>query len=110
MIKLTREQEGRRIELLNKTINGKLLNDKEQGESEFLYLLFKHQEQQRTTAELKKYINKLYSANKNIQAANRDKKGLSNYLIDTLAIENILQSNSYTLKSFFNNAYSYFKN
>ena len=74
-----------------------------------IYLLFKYQEQKKTKEELKKHINKLYAANKNIIEANKKKEGINNYLVDLLATEDILQQNNIIKNEFFTNAYNYIK-
>ena len=107
-ITLTKEQEKERIELIN-LWSKKAPGDKEQGKEKFLQLLFEYQEQKKTKEELKKHINKLYAANKNIKAANAGKKDFNNYLTDILATEDILQQNNIIKNEFFKNAYNYIK-
>ena len=107
-ITLTKEQEKERIELIN-LWSKKAPGDKEQGKEKFLHLLFKYQEQKKTKEELKKHINKLYAANKNIIEANKKKEGINNYLVDLLATEDILQQNNIIKNEFFKNAYNYIK-
>lgn len=106
MIKLTATQEERRI-FLNNAICKRCLTDKEAGEKEFLDLLFKYQIQEKTKSELKKYINTLYAANKNIQKSNKNNTELNSYLIDILATESILQNNKNILYTFLNLSYEY---
>ena len=106
MVKLSEQQQNRRIELYS-YIGKRLLNNKEKAEQYFLDLLFQYQE--KSKQELKKHINKLYAANKNIIEANKKKEGINNYLVDLLATEDILQQNNIIKNEFFKNAYNYIK-
>ena len=103
------EEEHQELVKLSNIWSEKIPTDKEQGKHEFLYLLFKYQEQKKTKEELKKHINKLYAANKNIIEANKKKEGINNYLVDLLATEDILQQNNIIKNEFFKNAYNYIK-
>jgi hypothetical protein len=108
-IKMTIEQKARQLKLTN-ILFDRLLTHREQGEQDFLYLLFKYQEQGKTKEDLKRHINKLYAANKSIAQADKKRIGLTNYQIDILATEPILQSDKNVLYSFFNCAYDYLNN
>lgn len=103
------EEEHQELVKLSNIWSEKIPTDKEQGKHEFLHLLFKYQEQKKTKEELKKHINKLYAANKNIIEANKKKEGINNYLVDLLATEDILQQNNIIKNEFFTNAYNYIK-
>ena len=108
MVKLSEQQQNRRIELYSYT-GKRVLNNIEKAEQYFLDLLFQYQEKGKSKQELKKHINKLYAANKSIKQAEIKKEGWTNYQIDMYAIYDILQQEKEVLYKFFNLSYEYIK-
>ena len=108
MVKLSEQQQNRRIELINYRCK-RVLNNIETAENYFLDLIFEYQEKGKSKQELKKHINKLYAANKSIKQAAIKKEGWTNYQVDMYAIYDILQQEKDVLYKFFNLSYEYLK-
>ena len=108
MVKLSEQQQNRRIELINYRCK-RVLNNIETAENYFLDLIFEYQEKGKSKQELKKHINKLYATNKSIKQAAIKKEGWTNYQVDMYAIYDILQQEKDVLYKFFNLSYEYLK-
>ena len=108
MVKLSEQQQNRRVELINYRCK-RVLNKIETEKNYFLDLIFEYQEKGKSKQEFKKLINKLYAVNKSIKQAAIKKEGLNNYQVDMYSIYDILREEKEVLYKFFNLSYEYIK-
>lgn len=106
-IKLGKEAEQERINLLNLTCK-KILDNEEAGKLEFLNLLFEMNEKKLTLSDFKSRINKLYAAKKNLNKhyISEGKNNISDSNFDLLATS-ILALDHKVVNSFFKLSYDF---